>query len=142
MHSQGQSNCELMFLGGSPSGEDMRNGLALSGNTERELIKFLSPHRLKIAEAYRAVVIKERLAFNGNNRKKRKAAAGETDLDKYKDIVRDEILRVKPSVIVPLDDIALETLVPRAEHMNLPRGRKSWIECFRGSILPRRPDWG
>lgn len=142
MHSQGQSNCELMFLAGAPSGEDMRNGLALSGNTERELTKFLNPRRLKIAEAYRAVVIKERLTFNGTNRKKRKAAAGETDLDKYKEIIRDEILRVKPSVIVPLDDTALETLVPRAEHMNLPRGRKSWIECFRGSILPLRPDWG
>lgn len=141
MHSHGPSAAEIMFLAGAPSSEDIRNGLALSGTSERTIAEYLKPHRINIREVFRACVIKEKLSYNGGEKKRKKAAVREIDFEKYKAALHAEIRAINPSVIVPMDDIALATLIPRTEEMKLPRGRKSWIQCFRGSILPLRPDW-
>jgi len=141
MHSHGPSSAEIFFLSGAPSSEDVRNQLALSGNSERTIAEYLKPHRINIRETYRACVVKEKLSYNGGEKKRKRKAADETNLEAYKELIHKEIRDINPSVIVPMDDLALEALVPRVREMKLPRGRKSWIQCFRGSIMPLRQDW-
>lgn len=141
--SKGASHAELFFLAGAPTLEDLRNGFALSGNSERTIMGYLGPHNIKLSSIFRSTILKSKMSYMGGKRSSRKEAASEFDLEALYADVKEEIRDVNPSVIIPMDDIALECLVPRTADMKtLPKGRSSWVECFRGSIMPLRADWG
>lgn len=139
--SHGYGDASIFFLTGHPLKEDLVNGLALSGHNETTLNHFLREEKLNIQQCYRSSYIKEKLEYSGTNPKKLANALAKVDLEKYKNLLFEEIKNVLPNVIVPLDDIALSIVFPHINAIKKPKGRKYWTYCYRGSILPLRNDW-
>jgi DNA polymerase I-like protein with 3'-5' exonuclease and polymerase domains/uracil-DNA glycosylase len=137
----GYGSAEIFFLSGFPSKTDLLNGLALTGHAESTLNTFLYPHKLNLKNCYRSSFIKEQLSFSGNNSKKVKDAVDKMDVEGYLDILYEEIKEVAPNLIVPLDDVALGAVFPHINGLHKPKGRKHWVYCYRGSILPLRADF-
>lgn len=140
-NSHGYGSADIFFLGGFPSTNDLSCGMALSGPTGQVIESLLKPYRINISTVYRGVYIKEKMPYSGPSPKRQKLALKELDGEKYKNLLREEILDVKPNIIVPLDDIALGVVHPKIFDAKLPRGRKSWMQCLRGSVLQMREDW-
>lgn len=138
---QGYEDASIFFLGGHPLSDDLRNGVALSGSIEGTLNQSLRPHRLSVRNVYRSVFIKEHLSYAGTNTKKQREALEKIDLFKYENMLLDEIKQINPSVIVPLDDLALGAVYTYIKSAKRPARRKFWVYCYRGSILPLREDW-
>lgn len=139
--SHGYSDAALFFLGGHPLKDDLLSGAALSGSIERTLNEFLKPEMLNLKECYRSVFIKEKLEYSGTNPKKLYQALSKIDIKHYEEKLFEEIRDVNPTVIIPLDDIALSAVFPHINHIKKPRNRKFWIYCYRGSVLSLREDW-
>ncbi|SRR6266705_2831504 len=139
--SHGYADANIFFLQGYPLREDLENGLALSGFQERFIDDILHQYKLNLKECYRSAFIKEQLEYSGINPKKLRLAMSKLDINKYESILFDEIKYVKPNIIVPLDDIALRAVFTHLNEIKKPKGRKYWINCYRGSILPVREDW-
>jgi|GEM_PF-4902062 len=139
--SHGLSTASIFFLGGYPLNDDLACGLALSGFNESMINKFLKPNNISIRECYRSVLIKERLEYSGTNPKKQREALKKINITEYESILLDELKYVQPTVIVPLDDISLSSVFPHINQIRKPKGRKYWVNCYRGSILPLRTDW-
>lgn len=141
VESHGNGSAEIFFLGGHPLKADLESGLALSGHSESTLNQFLYPNKVTVRECYRSLFIKEKLEYSGQNPKKQRLALAKVDTNEYEKILREEIEYVKPNIIVPLDDIALSVVFPHVKTLHKPRGRKYWVYCYRGSILPLRSDF-
>lgn len=139
--SHGYGSAEIMFLSGFPSKTDILNGLALTGHSESTINTFLYPLKLSLKNCYRSSFIKERLEYSGTNTKKLREALQKIDYEGYLDLLFEEIKEVNPNIIVPLDDIALSAVFPHINTLHKPKGRKYWIYCYRGSILPLRQDF-
>lgn len=139
--SQGYSDADILFLGGAAGKADLTSGLALSGYNESTLNQFLYPLRLSLKNCYRSVFIKEKLEYAGSNPKKLKLALEHIDYEGYLNLLYEEIKDVAPNIIVPLDDLALAAVFPHITGLHKPKGRKHWIYCYRGSILPLRTDF-
>ncbi len=139
--SHGYGSANIFFLGGHPFKDDLFNGLALTGNSETTLNQFLRPHKLNVKNTYRSVLIKEKLSYSGNNSKKLRIALGELDVKAYQALLLEELKSISPNVIVPLDDLALGAVFPHIETISKPRGRKYWVDCYRGSVLSLRADY-
>lgn len=139
--SHGYSDAKIYFLSGFPLKDDIARGLALSGSIESGLNSLLRTHKCSIKECYRATYIREKLSYSGTTPKKLREAMQEVDAANYEKMLFDEIVDIKPNVIVPLDDIALSIVFPHINGMKKPRGRKMWLNCYRGSVLNLREDW-
>ncbi len=139
--SHGYGDADIYFLNGFPYKDDLLAGLALTGTGEVILNRFLREHKLTTKNVYRGSLIREKLSYSGNNPKKLRVALQEVDVPAYQSLLLDEILDIKPNVIVPLDDIALSAVFPYISTIKKPKGRKYWIDCYRGSILKLRDDW-
>ncbi len=139
--SHGYGSAEIFFLGGHPLNDDIKQGIALSGSIDNTLNQYLRPHKLNTHNCYRSVFIKEKLSYSGTSPKQQKEAMAKIDLAYYEAILLDEIKSVNPTVIVPLDDLALGALYPYTRTQKKPPRRKHWITCYRGSVLPLRDDW-
>src|SRR5882762_3835021 len=139
--SHGYSDADIFFLGGFPYKADLMNGMALSGFNEVTLNQFLYPLKLNLKNCYRSLFIKEALSYSGTNTKKLREALALIDYQGYLDLLYEEIKDVSPNVIVPLDDISLGAVFPHINTLHKPKGRKYWIYCYRGSILPLRADF-
>lgn len=139
--SHGYSSAEILFLGGFPGTADITSGLALSGYNESTLNQFLYPLKLNLKSCYRSLFIREKLKYSGTNPKKLREALTEVDYEGYLDLLYEELKEVQPNIIVPLDDISLGAVFPHINNIHKPRGRKYWIYCYRGSILPLRADF-
>jgi len=139
--SHGFSDAQIMFLQGYPFKDDLSSGKALMGFNETNIDSFLRSHGHSINECYRSIFIREKLEYSATNPKKLRAALSKIDLEKYTEILFNEINEVKPNVIVPLDDIALGIIFPHIYSMRKPKGRMYWLDCYRGSILKLREDW-
>ena len=139
--SHGASAATIMFLGGYPLSSDINSGLALSGIFESRLNMYLKPHGLTIQECYRSVFIREKLSYSGTSSPKLRAAIQEVDTGFYETLLFNDVLDLRPNVIVPLDDVALGAVFPHIKTISKPRNRKHWIYCYRGSVLGLRSDW-
>jgi DNA polymerase I-like protein with 3'-5' exonuclease and polymerase domains len=139
--SHGYSDAQIMFLQGFPLTDDVKNQKALTGFSETTLKYFLAENGESLNRCYRSIFIREKLDYSATNPKKLRLALEKIDLPKYEQILKNEIDEVKPNVIVPLDDIALGAVFPHIHSIHKPKGRKYWIDCYRGSILNLREDW-
>lgn len=139
--SHGSSTAAIFFLGGYPLSDDLASGQALSGFNERTINSFLKPIKKSLRECYRSVFIKEKLEYSGTNPTKLKRALEKINYHLYESILCEELREVQPTVIVPMDDISLAAVFPHINQIRKPKGRKYWINCYRGSILPLRLDW-
>lgn len=139
--SHGYGDAEIFFLGGHPLSDDLRNGVALTGSVETTINSYLRPHHLTLKNCYRSVFIKEKLEYSGTNAKKLREALAKIDLIKYEQELLNEIISINPTVIVPLDDLALGAVYPYIKTAKRPSKRKFWVYCYRGSVLPLREDW-
>lgn len=140
-YSHGPGAAKVYFLTGWATEEDVNTGKAMSGSIARALTEFMRYTPLKFGNCYRATVIKELLSYRGAKLSRQQAAIKLVDFDGYEKQIFDELIDLQPSVIVPLDDLALKTVYPGIKSSKLPPGRKSWMHCYRGSILNLRPDW-
>src|SRR6266481_8510710 len=139
--SHGFSDAQIMFLQGYPFKDDIANGKALMGFNETSIDNFLRQNNESINRCYRSIYIREKLEYSGTNPKKLRIALSKIDLDKYDQLLFNEINEVNPNVIVPLDDIALGAIFPYIYSIKKPKGRMYWLDCYRGSILSLREDW-
>jgi DNA polymerase I-like protein with 3'-5' exonuclease and polymerase domains len=139
--SHGYSDADIFFLGGHPLKDDILNGIALVGSIEGTLNSYLRPHGINIKNCYRSTFIKEKLAYSGTNIKLLKEALNNVDLKYYEEVLLQELRDINPTVIIPLDDIALGVVYPYISTISKPRSRKYWVYCYRGSVLPLRADW-
>jgi DNA polymerase I-like protein with 3'-5' exonuclease and polymerase domains len=128
IQAYGKSGAEILLVEDSASNEDMLSGYALSGTAERTLRHFLSLHKYDLNQTWRTLLYKERLNYNGKNKKKFKEAIDQTNPEST-NILFDEIISIRPNIIVPLGELSFNCLT----------GTKS-INKYRGSILPLRPD--
>src|SRR5213593_3296592 len=136
VNSHGYDGASIFFLGGYPLKEDLNQGLALSGHLERTLDKFLHQQNSSIRNTYRSLFIKEQLSFSGTTNwrlKEALAELGETEIQRYENILFEEIKEIDPVIIVPLDDLAFGAVFPHIKTIKLPKGRKHWSYCYRGS---------
>lgn len=141
VNGHGYSDAEIMFVAGHAGKADILSGLALTGYNESTLNQFLYPLKLNIRNCYRTLFIKEKLEYSGAKAKKLREALMKVDYEGYLDLLYEDIKDVKPNIVVPLDDIALSAVFPHINKLSKPRGRKHWVDCYRGSILPLRADW-
>lgn len=139
--SHGYGSASIMFISGYPLTPDLNAGKALAGSSEDTINQFLRPHKIKITQTYRSLYIRERLEYSGNNTRRLREALKKVDTDGYKEMLYQEIHSVNPAVIVPLDDIALSVVYPHINAIKKPKGRKHWMDCYRGSILPFNENW-
>lgn len=139
--SHGYSDAKIFFLSGFPLAEDITTGLALSGASERSLNNHMNPHGMNVKKCYRGCLIREKLEYSGHNPRKQKLALTKVNREMYELLLRQEITELKPNVIVPLDDVALDAVFPHIRGMQKAKGRKYWVSCYRGSVLPLREDW-
>lgn len=140
--SHGYSDADVFFLGGHPLKDDLLNGIALCGSIEQTLNAYLRPQGMNLKQCYRSVFIKEKLSYSGTNHKKLKEALANVDLQHYEALLFEELKDINPTIVVPLDDIALGAVYPYINTISKPRSRKFWVYCYRGSVLPLRADWG
>lgn len=139
--SHGYSDAKIYFLAGFPFKDDISRGLALSGSTESTLNSLLRAHNCGIKQCYRGLYIREQLSYSGISPKKLRAALESVDAAAYENMLLEELADIKPNVVVPLDDLSFSVVFPHINSMKKPRGRKMWLNCYRGSILNLREDW-
>jgi len=139
--SHGYGSANILFVAGFPLKADLNNGIALSGSNEETLNQFLRSERLNIKHTYRSLYIREKLDYSGTNSRRLREALKKVDTEGYKQLLFDEIHDLNPNVIVPLDDIALSVVFPHINAIKKPKGRRHWMNCYRGSILPFNEDW-
>lgn len=139
--SHGYGDASIFFLNGYPTNDDVTYGASLSGYSETTLSSLLKPYKIPISQVYRSSFIKEKIDYAGTNPKKLKRAIEKIETSKYEELLFDELKSVNPNVIVPLDDIALAAVFPHINNIRKQKGRKYWVSCYRGSVLPLRQDY-
>lgn len=142
VESHGMSGAKIFFIGGHPIGADLKEGRALVGSSEKIINGFLKAHRMNLSQCYRSTVFKEKLSYAGHEKRKLKKAVTEA-ADAFgagiAEVVQ-EIKDVSPNVVVPLDDLALSAVMPTLDTWKAPARKKSWVACYRGSVLNYHAD--
>ena len=130
---RGREAAEIMIVGDSPTKDDVTSELAISGQTEKTLRSLFRENKYNIDQTYRTLYIKNEISYNGHDKKKLSQAIAEAHAsiapDTYDKILTDEILYLKPNVVVPIGELSFRAV----------SGQKG-IEKFRGSVLPLRPE--
>lgn len=132
----GRNGANIFIVDDSATQDDVNSGYAISGAGEKTLRSMFRNHGVNLDETYRTLLIKERLDYNGNIKKRFKEAV-ETSTNRITEktgktpgnILLDELISVKPNIIVPLGELSFNSLT----------GQRS-IYKYRGSILPIRQD--
>ena len=128
----GRSDAKVVFVGDSASNDDVASGYALTGSTEWGLNKIFAPFHFKVQDGYRTLYIKTKLKYTGKQKKLYNEAIKEALTDSprpFDEILKEEISTLSPTVVVPLDNLALNHLAGIGPITN-----------YRGSILPLRTD--
>lgn len=132
----GPSSANIFLIEDSASTEDAATGYAISGSGAKMLNSRFAGFNYKVEQTYRTLLIKERLPYNGNEKKKFKTGLDATLADlrvrgiNHEEVVLEELLSVRPNIIMPLGEMSLRFLT----------GYKG-IYKYRGSILPLREDF-
>jgi len=122
----GPTEARVMLIADGGSESDVTNGLALSGDQERELrglVKALNLSSFSYDEFWKTALIKERINLQTPEKNR------ELLTDQYKNILLEEINTIKPNVIVPLSELGFGLLT----------GLKG-ITKFRGSVIAPTTD--
>lgn len=132
--SNGSDSAEIMVVGDYASKDDAIHGSALSGSAERVLGNFFREAGYNISRCYRTLLFKEMPAYDGKSPKQKFLALQKIQQNavlqgiNYENILKDEIVAVRPNIIVPLGDLSLKYLSGYAP-----------ISNYRGSVLPLNP---
>jgi uracil-DNA glycosylase family 4 len=129
----GLGTADILFVYDYATREDVIAGYAISGKAEATLSQLLREQHVKMPEIYRTLLIKDGLSYYGKAKNRKQVAFDEAkklfEPDSYEKILIDEIISIKPNVVVPLGDHSLNFLA----------GVKS-LTKYRGSVLPIRED--
>src|SRR5258708_35944820 len=93
--ARGPNSALAFLLADGASDEDVRQGHALAGKSERKLRKLLEDTGLKFDDFWRTALIKERI-----NLLKPQANKGLLT-NEYKRILLEEINSIRPNIIIP-----------------------------------------
>ena len=125
---------ELMIVADYSDKHDAFTMKALSGKPGNDVSKYLAGVGVPggIEYCYRTSYLKLPLVgVETRNKKKRKEIIDNARFSHdWESILRDEISQIKPNVIIPLGELALNALTA-----------EKGINNFRGSILPINPTW-
>ena len=131
---QGRDAAQIMLIGDWGLKEDLVQGVALSGACERTLGTFFKVAGYDVRNTYRTLLIKDILSYDGKSKNLKKksideafASAKVRGIDYY-EIIKNEILQIRPNIIVPMGDLALRFI-----------SGYSPITAYRGSVLPLNP---
>ena len=140
IRGHGGSNPSVMLVADYAQGEDLKTGYSLSGYKENLLRQFCANSHLNYNDMYRTCVIKDDLPKLDGFKVSKKLFNNEAEYAKlfvdkvvpqYADIIRNEILSLKPNLIVPLGEISFQHI-----------SGLSGIRKFRGSVLKANPAFG
>ena len=130
IHPQGPESALIMLVTDSPTEDDQKAGKLFYGRYTSVIKELFSEIKVKIESTYRTSLFKERLVYNGTNKKPlREAVNLALSHRDYRKLLVDEILNIRPKVVVPLGEISFNFLT----------GEKS-LSNFRGSVLPLRQE--
>lgn len=123
----GNDSAKIMLVGDYGTTDELQQGYALTGSVQETLSHVMREAGLRFDECYRTLYIKTSIpGFKSKAKKVRSDALNKALLEAdFKNILQNEIEGLKPNIIVPLGELAL----------NAVAGEKV-IERFRGSILP------
>jgi DNA polymerase I-like protein with 3'-5' exonuclease and polymerase domains/uracil-DNA glycosylase len=119
-----------MFILDSATADDAKAGYGWTGNYTSIIKSLCKDNGINYEQTYRTLLFKQQLEYGGKKVKEKRAALLQAKSShNYEEILRNEILQIRPRVIVPLGEHAFN-------YVTLEKG----ISKFRGSILPLRSD--
>ena len=131
---RGNANPKVMLVADSCQGEDLTTGYALAGYKEQIIKGFCRDAGIRFDDLYLTAFVKEELpkvSWKG----KKKPSEAETARENLKHldlnwatILRDEIVTLKPNLVVPLGELGFQLL-----------SSFEGIRKFRGSVLKINP---
>ncbi len=130
----GRDGAEIMLVSDWCLREDLVSGEALSGSQEKTLGIFFSAAGYRVQNTYRTSYIKNILDYDGKSKALKHNAIKKAFEDgmvqgvDYGALLKDEILSIRPNIIVPLGDLSLKFL-----------SGYSPLASYRGSVLPLNP---
>jgi uracil-DNA glycosylase family 4 len=121
----------LMVVGDYPSQKELAAGRAFEDGSGQSLKNMLAKHGVKFGELYKTLVLKERPSeeWITEKDKRKKAKIELPSLKDSVDLLLQEIVAIKPRVILACGELSLNVLT----------GEKG-VDKFRGSILPLTKD--
>ena len=133
IQSSGPSNAKIFFVGDYPSQAEITENVAFRGASGSQLGPLLQEHGLKLDDCFKTLIIREEsdelLLLRSRNKTRRTAGYKHFQINKYEHQLVQELIAMKPKVIVPVGELALRHIT--GEH---------GIHDFRGSILPLHPN--
>ncbi len=114
----GNPNAEIMFIGEGPGGDEDRQGEPFVGKAGQLMNKAFDVVGIKREEVYIANVVKCRPP---NNRDPE-----EDEIQACMDYLRNQVMIIKPKIIVLLGRIALQNILGKEYKITASRGK--WVE--------------
>lgn len=114
----GNPNAEIMFIGEGPGGDEDRQGEPFIGKAGQLMNKAFDVVGIKREEVYIANVVKCRPP---NNRDPE-----EDEIQACMDYLRNQVMIIKPKIIVLLGRIALQNILGKEYKITASRGK--WVE--------------
>lgn len=114
----GNPNVEIMFIGEGPGGDEDRQGEPFIGKAGQLMNKAFDVVGIKREEVYIANVVKCRPP---NNRDPE-----EDEIQACMDYLRNQVMIIKPKIIVLLGRIALQNILGKEYKITASRGK--WVE--------------
>ena len=114
----GNPNAEIMFIGEGPGGDEDRQGEPFVGKAGQLMNKAFDIVGIKREEVYIANVVKCRPPQNRDPE--------EDEITACMDYLRNQVIIVKPKIIVLLGRIALQNILGKEYKITASRGK--WVE--------------
>ena len=114
----GNPNTKLMFIGEGPGGDEDRQGEPFVGKAGQLMDKAFDVVGIKREEVYIANIVKCRPPHNRDPE--------EDEIKECMDYLRNQVMIIKPKIIVLLGRIALQNILGKEYKITASRGK--WIE--------------
>jgi len=127
----GPENAIIMLIADYAMHDDVKSGNALSAAQDRTLRELFHEQKYDLSATYRTTLIKTSIEYDGKSKKLKEAAIKSARLSSaynFDKLLREEIMDVKPNILVPLGDHALRFC-----------SGYSPLTAYRGSVLPLAP---
>ena len=122
----GNEKAEIMFIGEGPGGDEDRLGEPFVGKAGQLMNKAFDVVGIKREEVYIANIVKCRPPHNRDPE--------EDEISACMDYLRNQVMLIKPKIIVLLGRIALQTILGKEYKISSARG--NWIEKKRIMYMP------
>lgn len=113
---EGNIRAKLMFIGESPGGDEDRLGKPFVGKAGKLLDKIFEEIGLKREEIYITNIVKCRPPQNRDPK--------DDEADACKDYLRNQVILIKPKVIVLLGSVALKNILGKEFSITKARGQR------------------